>query len=300
VTSFIIYLITCTVNGKKYVGQSEVPLEERWQKHVASSRCPTSKAYKKMSIVRAIAKHGSENFIREVIEKCSSYDAMDVAEIDWIAKLELTNPDVGYNIAKGGNAPMRGRKHTAASKALMRMAKLNPTDETRASLKAGQARANADPETIQRKVEAAKRRGVHSKLLEGHARFFENGMPEETKQKLSVAMSGEKNANYGKPVPAERKKKLSAAHQGKILSTEHKAAIARGVVGKCSSRGLNRRPVHVYENDEHVASYLRLEFVAEDMGVSVKTLRAWLCSGKKFGNRRYVQDESTISALRSK
>ncbi len=47
-------------------------------------------------------------------------------------------------------------------------------------------------------------------------------------------------------------------------------------------------------------SYLRLEFVAEDMGVGIKTLRAWLLSGKKFGNRCYVRDESTISALRSK
>lgn len=285
-----VYLLTCTVNGKGYVGITESTLEERWALHVASSRCPKSRAYRFMSVVRAIAKHGPGSFTRKVIEICSTVAAMNEAEARWIVELGTQDPSKGYNLTAGGEATMKGRKHSAEAKARMREA---------------QAKANADPETRRKKREAAQAR-IAAKPEDaatfrvGHAKFHENGMPEEVKQKLREAMSGEKNANYGKTFSKETRVKMSKVHKGRTLTEEHKAAIGRGVIGKCSSRGLNRHPVHVYENGEHVASYLKLEFVAEDMGVSLKTLRNWLRAGKDFGVRRYVRDESTISVLRSK
>lgn len=285
----IVYLITNKVNGRRYVGITTLTLEERWKKHVASSRCPKSRTYKQMSVVKAIAKHGPKNFKKKIIEKCSTADAMNEAEVRWIAELDTQDPSKGYNLTAGGKATMKGRKHTAATKALMRES---------------QAKANADPETRKKKSAAAVIRMARphcaAAIKAGNARFMANGMPEDVKQKLREAMSGERNANYGKPMPEERRAKLSAAHAGKVLSLEHKAAIAKGVAGKSSPRGLNRRPIHVYDGEQHVMSYLKLEFLAEDMRVSVKALRAWLRSGKKLDGRRYVRDESTISALRSK
>lgn len=285
----IVYLLTCIVNGKEYVGQSETDLETRWEKHVAVSRSTRSNAYKRMPIVRAIAKHGVENFDKKVIEECDTYESMDAAEIRWIAELGTTDPTIGYNVSKGGDAPMRGKKHRKDSIEKMREA---------------QARVNADPETRRRKSVAASKSMLRPErraaIKAGNTRFFENGMPEDVKQKLREAMSGERNANYGKPMPEERRIKLSTSHKGKVLTDEHKAAIALGVVGKSSARGLNRRPVHMFEDGQHIVSFLKLEFVAEDMGVSVKTMRNWLRDGKDFGDRRYVQDESTVSALRSK
>lgn len=290
----IIYLLTCKVNGLKYVGQSEVPLDERWAKHVACSRCPRSKAYKLMPVVRAIAEHGPENFDRQVLEECETYEQMDAEEIRLIAELDTMVPS-GYNKSKGGDAPMRGRKHTSESIEKMRQAKLNMSAETRAAISAGQARANKNPETRARKSKAAKEW------------IAEKGFTEEHRAKISAANSGEKNAFHGKlfgrsanPTPHtdEAKKKMSAAHTGKKLSEEHKAAISRGAKGKTSPNGLNRRPVHVYENEIHVVSYFRLEFVAEDMGVNLKTLRRWIHEGRTFEKRRYVLDVNTISMLR--
>lgn len=293
----IVYLLTCKVNGLKYVGQSETSLDERWAQHVASSRCPRSRAYRKMAVVRAIAEHSPESFDREVLTECETYKHMDETEIRLIAELGTMDPAIGYNRSAGGDAPMRGKKHTTESKALMSAAKRNMSEKTRVAIKVGQARVNADPEVRRRKSEAAKKR------------VKEKGFSEEHRAKIAEANSGENNAFFGKrfgrsanptPLTEETKRRLSEAHKGKILSEVHRAAIARGVAGKSSSRGLNRRPVHVYENEQHIMSYLKLEFVAEDMNVSLKTTRSWLRSGKKFGNRRYVQDESTISALRSK
>lgn len=216
-----------------------------------------------------------------MIEECDSYESMDAAEIRWIAELNTTDPKVGYNVSKGGDAPMRGKKHRADSIEKIRV---------------GQAKANADPEVRARKSAAASKRN-------------RTMFTPEVRAKISKANSGENSHFYGKrfgrslnPTPhtEETKRKLSEAHRGKKLSEKHKAAIAHGVVGKSSARGLNRRPVHVFQDGQHVASYLKLEFVAEDMGVSLKTLRNWVRDGKEFGDRRYVQDESTISALRSK
>ena len=71
------------------------------------------------------------SFERLVLEECQTYEQMDEAEIRLIAELETTDPKVGYNVSKGGDAPMRGRKHRADSIELMRDAKLNMSDETR-------------------------------------------------------------------------------------------------------------------------------------------------------------------------
>ncbi len=293
----IVYLLTCRPTGLKYVGQTEASLEERWAKHVASSRCPRSAAYKLMPVVRAIAEHGSDSFDRRVLEECATYKQMDEAEIRLIAEFRTMDPTVGYNRSPGGDAPMRGKKHAAESIEKMRRAKLNVSDETRAAMREGQARANSDPRTRAKKSKAAKER---------NATMF----TPEVRAKISRANSGENNASHGKrfgrsanPMPhtEEAKRRMSVAHAGKKLSEEHKAAIALAVVGvKSSPRGLNRRPVHVFEDGVHVASYLRLEFLAEDVGVSLKTMRQRLRDGYNFGERRYVQDESTISALRSK
>jgi group I intron endonuclease len=216
----IVYLVTNLINGKRYVGVTESTLDERWALHVASSRCPKSRAYRFMSVVRAIAKHGPESFTRKVIETCETSAAMNEAEVRWIAELGTQDSSKGYNLTAGGEATMKGRKHSIEAKARMREA---------------QAKANADPETRRKKSEAAVKSMVRPErraaIKAGNAKFFENGMPDDVKQKLREAMTGERNANYGKSMPVEVRAKMSASHIGKVLTQEHKAAIARGVVG---------------------------------------------------------------------
>jgi group I intron endonuclease len=113
----IVYLITNRVNGKRYVGQSEVELETRWKWHVTSSRCPSSAGYQKMAIVRAIAKHGPDAFDRQVIEECSTQEELDAAEIRWIAELG-TFGKAGYNLTMGGHG-IKGYRHTEDTKRRM-------------------------------------------------------------------------------------------------------------------------------------------------------------------------------------
>ena len=59
-----IYLITNNVNGNKYVGKTELSIEERWGQHIKDSKkekCEIRPLY------RAIRKYGVENFsIKEI------------------------------------------------------------------------------------------------------------------------------------------------------------------------------------------------------------------------------------------
>jgi len=58
----IIYAITNTVNGKRYIGMTSKPLAKRWAAHKTDARCDAS-----TTIAKAIRKHGEVNFRIEVV-----------------------------------------------------------------------------------------------------------------------------------------------------------------------------------------------------------------------------------------
>lgn len=100
-----IYKLTNLINGKIYIGQA-VDFNERMAHHARSKhRCgkyPTNTN----PVSRAIAKYGFENFKKEIIEDDIPDDIehMDEAECCWIAKLDATNPMIGYNSSTGGHS----------------------------------------------------------------------------------------------------------------------------------------------------------------------------------------------------
>ena len=89
-----IYLITCKVNGKLYVGRTirDNPLK-RWVEH----RCAARKGRWNGIISRAIAKHGEEAFTFEVIEKVERLEDLPDREAYWIKHYDCLSPK-GYNL----------------------------------------------------------------------------------------------------------------------------------------------------------------------------------------------------------
>ena len=102
-----IYMLTCKINGKRYIGQSK-NIKRRLKDHsYSNNRCPL--------ISRAITKYGRENFEATVLEFCP-IDKLDEREIYYIAELK---PE--YNITEGGKRPKlsletREKMKTAAVK----------------------------------------------------------------------------------------------------------------------------------------------------------------------------------------
>lgn len=102
-----IYLLTNTVNGRQYVGQTCVNPNVRFSEHRKSSRYISSR--RRYIIARAIHKYGWENFKAEIIERCESQDELDTRERHFIELYGCVAPH-GYNADLGG----RGRGRVSA------------------------------------------------------------------------------------------------------------------------------------------------------------------------------------------
>lgn len=116
----LIYLITCTKNGKRYVGLTTKTLEWRWARHIVDSRHP--RGLRISPLHKAIVKHGPEFFTREVIEICSSVAEMKLAEMRCIVMYETGAP-LGYNVTIGGDGSFGTKWSTTRRKRMARGAK---------------------------------------------------------------------------------------------------------------------------------------------------------------------------------
>jgi len=91
----LIYLITNTVNNKKYVGQTIKTLHERFSRHCSFSNCES------MAISRAIKKYGKDKFCIEKLQNCETLEELNLQEVWWIQNLNTLSPN-GYNVSFGG------------------------------------------------------------------------------------------------------------------------------------------------------------------------------------------------------
>lgn len=85
----VIYKTTNLVNGKVYVGKDE----RNNPNYIGSG----------LLIQNAIKKYGKENFVKEIIEQCSSKKQLSEREKYWIKELNTTNLKIGYNLTDGGS-----------------------------------------------------------------------------------------------------------------------------------------------------------------------------------------------------
>lgn len=92
----VIYVITNTVNGKQYVGQTTRTLAVRWYYHIRSSRDGSTGA-----LPHAILKHSAEAFKIEQIDIASSLEELNKKEAHYILQLKTLAP-YGYNLTSGG------------------------------------------------------------------------------------------------------------------------------------------------------------------------------------------------------
>lgn len=84
----IVYKITNKINNKIYIGQTTKNNEEYFGSGTI--------------IIKAIAKYGKDNFLREILETCISKEHLDEREKYWISFYNSTNRNIGYNVSIGG------------------------------------------------------------------------------------------------------------------------------------------------------------------------------------------------------
>lgn len=101
-----LYKYTCIHNGLIYFGITSKSLEHRWRQGYHHNK----------RLYADILKYGEQGFVREIVLDKLTRNEVAKEEISHIAEYDTTNPDIGYNIAKGGTAPMYGRKHSAETR----------------------------------------------------------------------------------------------------------------------------------------------------------------------------------------
>lgn len=111
-----IYSITNTINDKKYIGKtSKSNPYDRWKQHLQLARSfnnlQENNSALSMPILRAINKHGADNFKFRVLEECAD-DRVNEREAFWIGKYNAAE-GVGYNCTYGGEGVSKPKKYWA-------------------------------------------------------------------------------------------------------------------------------------------------------------------------------------------
>lgn len=118
-----VYLITCIINDKKYVGQTIGSIEKRWKKHIKGN---WDKKIEFFPIQRALKKYGVENFKIELLEEnIEEQDKLDDAEV-YYSDMYNTMTPYGYNL-RVGNA--RGKVSDEVKEKISKANKGRPRTE---------------------------------------------------------------------------------------------------------------------------------------------------------------------------
>lgn len=212
-----IYIITCGINGKQYVGQTNHHIKDRISDHFDRD----------LIVGKAFKKHNLENFIFQMIEGFDLQVALDEAEKMLIKDLNTISPN-GYNIREGGNG---GKHHEETKRKMSKVAM-------------GRKHSEETKKKISKNKKGEKNYFYGKHLSEEHKRKIgESGKGrkhlKETKKKISESRKGEKNPFYGKHLSEETKRKLSESQKGekghmygKHLSEKTKRKMSESLKGE--------------------------------------------------------------------
>lgn len=147
----VIYCVTNTVTGKKYVGQTTTLVQKRWKEHCRSdSGCA--------ALRRAINKYGRDAFEISTLASASSASELNFLEVTKIAEFDTIAPR-GYNLREGGGA--KGKWPELMLRVLREKA---ASPESRAMMSASSTKMWKDP-AIRARISDSIRLGLSNPLV---------------------------------------------------------------------------------------------------------------------------------------
>lgn len=201
-----IYLLTNTVNGKCYVGQTTQSVEARWKQHCRDARRSN---FRCRLLSKAIRKHGASAFSLSVLVTVTTQAELDRQERTAVVALGTLAP-AGYNLHAGGRGV--GSLHPETKARLRAAAKGRPgrplTVAQRKALRAANIGRKASPET-RLKLSLA-RKG--------------KPLPEEVRARMRSASR--------KPFTPEHRSRIAASLSGRQKSDAHRAALSVAMGGR--------------------------------------------------------------------
>lgn len=194
-----IYKITNTITNNFYIGSS-ININTRWIQHKSLLSLGI---HNNKYLQASYNKHGIEVFKFEILLLCD--EAMLLIEEQKLLDLYY-NTKTCFNLSRDASSPMKGRKHSEASKKKI----------------GDNSRGKPRPEEVRKKISKS-HKGVErpkhvQELLRGMGVMKGDILSEETKKKISEALTGTVCSE-------ETKNKIRLANAGKPKSDEHKAKL---------------------------------------------------------------------------
>lgn len=249
-----IYITTNLVDGKQYIGQKK--FIDGWQNYLGSG----------VYLAQAIAKHGKENFSRNIIALAQNEEELNSMEMEFLNFFEATSDrSKWYNIALASTGGNLIAGHTEEQKrAIYKKISKSLTGRPKESHPFYGVRGKNNPNYGSKRSEETKRKMSWSrrmypfsspkgkKLLKqiksgrflqlflsksfGHYLLIIQGvfLKEELIKKVKSTLK-----RRNRRLSEETKRKISEAHKGKILSEETKRRISEAQTGK---KHPNRKP----------------------------------------------------------
>ncbi len=214
-----------------------------------------------------IKQYGKNNFKKEILENCKNQEELYKKERYWIEKLDSQNPDIGYNILRGGLGGIFYTKEiedkisiflkqTDKNYSAEELADLKdtfielqkqdikkriqktknaqtPEQKLNIYIKYYVSKTGVEPTEEQKKLKLDQYTfGKPPKKIWKHGTFLGKKHTEQSKQKMRLARLGKPSWNKGKNMSIESRQKLSLAKKGKKIgpfSEEHKNKIKEAI-----------------------------------------------------------------------
>jgi group I intron endonuclease len=193
---FIVYQITNTANGKRYVGYTSSSLEERWAGHLKRARLNK----RKTKFQNAILKYGADVFVKQELFFEDTLEGAKETEI-----LTILDRNTEYNSTLGGDGTT-GHKVSDEARALIR--KNTPVKRGEENPMFGRKR----PDMAERNKS---RKGIKNP---------------------NMARKGESNPMYGRSHSEATIQKMSSAKIGMLFSEETKAKQSASAIARCQTK----------------------------------------------------------------
>lgn len=211
-----IYQIKNTVNGKIYIGSTQ-NFANRKRRHFDLLR---RSSHPNPKLQSAINKYGIDSFVFEIVEHCDIHSLL-TSEQRYLDSLDF---DENYNLALIAGSPMRGRKHS---------------DATKTKLKAARAKMmfngmKGKSHTVEAKLNMSiNTSGEKNPMFGVQSPMAGKNHTEEVKQKISQHHSGIGNPMYGKSgslSPTSKKVIVDGIQYDSLTLAGHAIGVGRKVV----------------------------------------------------------------------
>jgi group I intron endonuclease len=197
--TYCVYVHTNKTNDKKYVGQTCIKPEKRWN---------SGKGYKDNQYFwKAIQKYGWDGFEHEIIASNLTKEEADNFERLLIKELDTINQSKGYNLQDGGS---HGKPSELSRENIRKAAqKRNENEEWHRK----QSESHIGLQVGENNGMYGKKHSEDSKQKMREASLGKHPS-EETLGKMRSSHLGEKNVMFGKHHTDETKSKISDANKG--------------------------------------------------------------------------------------